>query len=105
MKGRGWRPGWPVRIVLSWLLGAGLAVTATGTATATVSVASAGLLGPPPAAAAATTTSPTPGLSATEHAALVHAGAYGKHPVTFLLLGEYIALTLGFGLARNAGVE
>ena len=43
-----------------------------------------------------------PGLSASEHAALEHAGAYGTHPVRLLLLGDSIALTLGMGLAVNA---
>jgi hypothetical protein len=43
-----------------------------------------------------------PGLSASEHAALEHSGAYGAHPVRLLLLGDSIALTLGMGLAVDA---
>ncbi len=40
-----------------------------------------------------------PGLSASEHAALQHSGAYGGRPVRLLVLGDSIALTLGMGLA------
>ncbi len=40
-----------------------------------------------------------PGLSAPEHQALQHSGAYGGHPVRVLLLGDSIALTLGMGLS------
>jgi len=42
------------------------------------------------------------GLSAREHAALERSGAYGAHPVRFLILGDSIALTLGMGLSVNA---
>jgi hypothetical protein len=40
-----------------------------------------------------------PGLSMKEHAALEHEGAFGKHPVRVLLLGDSIALTLGIGMS------
>ncbi len=40
-----------------------------------------------------------PGLGASEHAALQRSGAYGRHPVRVLILGDSIALTLGMGLA------
>jgi hypothetical protein len=43
-----------------------------------------------------------PGLSAAQHAALLHAGAYGSHPVRLMVLGDSIALTLGMGLSVNA---
>jgi hypothetical protein len=43
-----------------------------------------------------------PGLTTTEHAALAHAGAFGKHPVHVLLVGDSIALTLGQGLTIRA---
>jgi hypothetical protein len=50
-----------------------------------------------------------PGLSPSEHTALVRAGAYGARPVRLLLLGDSIAMTLGMGLSVNAqqqyGVE
>jgi hypothetical protein len=42
------------------------------------------------------------GLSASERAALDRAGAYGGHPVRFLILGDSIALTLGMGLSAGA---
>src|SRR5580658_5376682 len=35
-----------------------------------------------------------PGLTASEHAALENAGAYGAHPVRLLVLGDSIAMTL-----------
>ena len=38
-----------------------------------------------------------PGLTASEHAALERAGAYGCHPVRLLILGDSIAMTLGDG--------
>jgi hypothetical protein len=44
----------------------------------------------------------SPGLTASEHAALQHAGAFGAHPVRLLLLGDSIALTLGMGLSVDA---
>jgi hypothetical protein len=43
-----------------------------------------------------------PGLTTVEHQALVKTGAFGKHPLRLLLLGDSIALTLGFGLAEHA---
>jgi len=43
-----------------------------------------------------------PGLSPTEAAALQRVGAFGDHPVHFLLVGDSIALTLGMGLAVDA---
>jgi hypothetical protein len=43
-----------------------------------------------------------PGLTASEHAALERAGAYGPHPVRLLILGDSIALTLSMGLAVEA---
>jgi hypothetical protein len=50
-----------------------------------------------------------PGLSRSEHAALVKVGAFGRHPIKVLLLGDSIALTLGVGLELQSesgyGVE
>ena len=43
-----------------------------------------------------------PGLSVPEHEALQRSGAYGRHPVKVLLLGDSIALTLGMGLAVHS---
>ena len=43
-----------------------------------------------------------PGLTATEHAALEHSGAYGTHPLRLLVLGDSIAMTLGMGLSVDA---
>src|SRR6185437_2254929 len=43
-----------------------------------------------------------PGLSGSQHAALVRAGAYGKRPVRMLLVGDSIAMTLGMGLAEQS---
>lgn len=43
-----------------------------------------------------------PGLTASEHAALERAGAYGPHPVRLLILGDSIALTLATGLSVDA---
>jgi hypothetical protein len=40
-----------------------------------------------------------PGLTASEHAALAQAGAYGSRPVRLLILGDSIAMTLGQGLS------
>lgn len=55
----------------------------------------------------ATTSTPTTtpghiaaGLSKTEYAALKRAGAFGAHPIQFLILGDSIALTLGIGLSH-----
>jgi hypothetical protein len=42
------------------------------------------------------------GLSSSEHAALVRAGAYGKKPVRLLILGDSIAMTLGMGLSEQS---
>ena len=42
------------------------------------------------------------GLSSTEQDALARAGAFGTHPVRFLILGDSIALTLGMGLSTGA---
>ncbi len=42
-----------------------------------------------------------PGLSAPIHAALVRSGAYGRHPVQWLIMGDSIALTLGIGLSQG----
>ena len=42
------------------------------------------------------------GLTASQHAALQRAGAYGAHPVRLLVLGDSIALTLGMGLSVDA---
>jgi hypothetical protein len=43
-----------------------------------------------------------PGLSASEHAALARAGAYGPRPVRLLIVGDSIAMTLGMGLSVQA---
>ncbi|HEX3794856.1 MAG TPA: hypothetical protein VHV57_10190 [Acidimicrobiales bacterium] len=43
-----------------------------------------------------------PGLSRAEHAALAKKGAFGAHPVRLLLLGDSIALTIGFGLSVDS---
>jgi hypothetical protein len=43
-----------------------------------------------------------PGLSATEHSTLEHAGAFGHHPIRVLLLGDSITLTLGIGLDHDS---
>ena len=43
-----------------------------------------------------------PGLSTSEHAALVRAGAFGKKPIKVLLLGDSISLTLGIGLGVHS---
>ncbi len=43
-----------------------------------------------------------PGLSGSEHAALERSGAYGRHPVRLLLLGDSIAMTLGMGLSVDS---
>jgi hypothetical protein len=42
------------------------------------------------------------GLTTAEHTALAHAGAFGRHPIRVLLLGDSIALTLGLGLAVDS---
>jgi hypothetical protein len=42
------------------------------------------------------------GLIASEHSALERSGAYGRHPVRLLLLGDSIAMTLGMGLSVDA---
>ena len=46
-----------------------------------------------------------PGLSKAEHTALVHAGAFGAHPVRLLLLGDSITLTLGIGLSSQSRTD
>jgi hypothetical protein len=46
-----------------------------------------------------------PGLSVSEHAALQHSGAYGRHPVRLLILGDSIALTLGMGLSERSQAQ
>jgi hypothetical protein len=46
-----------------------------------------------------------PGLDASEHAALQRSGAYGRHPVRLLILGDSIALTLGMGLSVDSQAE
>jgi len=46
-----------------------------------------------------------PGLDASEHAALQRVGAYGRHPVRVLILGDSIALTLAMGLAVDSQAE
>jgi hypothetical protein len=46
-----------------------------------------------------------PGLTASEHAALEHFGAYGAHPLRLLVLGDSIAMTLGMGLSVDAQQE
>jgi hypothetical protein len=51
--------------------------------------------------AAAHATPEPPGLSAPIHAALVRSGAYGHHPVQWLIVGDSIALTLGIGLSQG----
>jgi hypothetical protein len=43
-----------------------------------------------------------PGLSLTEHRSLQRSGAYGPRPLTLLLVGDSIALTLGIGLALDS---
>jgi hypothetical protein len=43
-----------------------------------------------------------PGLTASEHAALEQAGAYGSRPVRLLILGDSIAMTLGEGLSVDS---
>lgn len=43
-----------------------------------------------------------PGLTASEHAALERAGAYGGRPVRLLILGDSIAMTLGEGLSADS---
>ncbi len=43
-----------------------------------------------------------PGLSSPEHASLVKEGAFGRHPIKVLLLGDSIALTLGVGLVKES---
>ena len=43
-----------------------------------------------------------PGLTASEHAALEQAGAYGGRPVRVLILGDSIAMTLGEGLSVDS---
>ena len=83
-----------------------------GLGVACLMAASLGLLALSPGAAGAATTARAdasgaervaiplaPGLSASEHAALQHSGAYGGRPVRLLILGDSIALTLGMGLA------
>ncbi len=42
------------------------------------------------------------GLTASEHAALQQAGAYGGRPVRLLILGDSIAMTLGQGLSVDS---
>jgi SGNH domain (fused to AT3 domains) len=46
-----------------------------------------------------------PGLSASEHAVLARAGAYGTKPVHLLLVGDSIAMTLGMGLSERSRPE
>ncbi|HWE65044.1 MAG TPA: SGNH hydrolase domain-containing protein, partial [Acidimicrobiales bacterium] len=43
-----------------------------------------------------------PGLTRAEHTALVRSGAYGQKPITMLLVGDSIALTLGIGLSVDS---
>ena len=43
-----------------------------------------------------------PGLSVSEHAELQHSGAYGRHPVRLLIVGDSIAETLGMGLSERS---
>ena len=43
-----------------------------------------------------------PGQTASEHAALEHAGAYAGRPVRLLILGDSIAMTLGQGLSVDS---
>jgi hypothetical protein len=43
-----------------------------------------------------------PGLTASEHATLEQAGAYGSRPVRLLILGDSIAMTLGEGLSVDS---
>jgi len=40
-----------------------------------------------------------PGLTSSEHAALVRSGAYGPDPVRLMIVGDSIAMTLGEGLS------
>ncbi|HEY2214664.1 MAG TPA: SGNH hydrolase domain-containing protein [Acidimicrobiales bacterium] len=46
-----------------------------------------------------------PGLSKSEHAALVKAGAFGPRPIKVLFLGDSITLTLGVGLTSTSKAE
>ncbi|HEX3333666.1 MAG TPA: SGNH hydrolase domain-containing protein [Acidimicrobiales bacterium] len=43
-----------------------------------------------------------PGLSTSERAALRGAGAYGCRPITLLIVGDSIAMTLGMGLSEGS---
>ncbi len=43
-----------------------------------------------------------PGLSKSEHAALLKAGAFGPKPIKVLFLGDSITLTLGVGLSSTS---
>jgi hypothetical protein len=58
----------------------------------------------PPAGAVAPRTPrvAAPGLGPSEQTQLVQAGAFGRHPISVLLLGDSIALTLGIGLAAQS---
>ena len=89
---RGALPGWRGG------LGAVVAIAAT---LVLLLVATAGSAGPAPAAGT--------GLTLAEHQALVDAGAYGHHPVRFMLFGDSVATTMAFGLGANSrsgwGVE
>jgi hypothetical protein len=46
-----------------------------------------------------------PGLDSSEHTALQHSGAFGRHPVRLLILGDSIALTLGMGLSQRSQAQ
>ncbi len=73
------------------------AATAASAANAAAAAGAPGASSPPLAL--------PPGLSAPEHAALQRSGAYGRHPVRVLLLGDSIALTLGMGLAVHSRAD
>jgi hypothetical protein len=91
---RGWMLVAPVCLLLG-LAAAPAPPSGPAGAAATVAHASA-------SAAARDTLRLAPGLSASEHAALTQSGAYGRRPLTLLLVGDSIALTLGIGLAVDS---
>jgi len=69
-------------------------------ALACLALGAAGIV--PGTGAGAAPSPPAPGLSRATHAALVRAGAFGRHPIRVLLLGDSIALTLGIGLSEQS---
>ncbi|MGH9081051.1 MAG: acyltransferase family protein [Acidimicrobiales bacterium] len=73
------------------------AVPATALVVTTVGVVIAGTV-VPTAATATAAVRPTASMPASERQALTSAGAFTTNPVRFLLLGDSLAVTLGFGL-------